>query len=160
MPNKDGRFILSGTGSRSLHGQTKLCGHISEKIHNEIRTQLLTHPDLMIMSGGAQGFDFLLAEAAHILGIEYVFAIPNSGYVNYYWPTMTDHQKAVFDGASRILTICNSLYQNGLHSNMVRNLFMIKHSMFMLVYNPTTPGTKHCYGEILKQNRAHKVITI
>ena len=158
MTNKDGRFVLSGTGSSSIHTNQQLCGRLSSVIHDEIRSQLLVYPELMILAGGARGFDFLLAQAAMVLGIDYVLALPNQGYKNYYWPDITPAEQEVFDHASKTIYVCKSLYVDGLHSNFVRNNFMVEHSDFMLVYNPVSPGTKHCFGTIKKVGRLHKVI--
>lgn len=152
-------YILSGTGSRSLAtAGTETAHRIADAIHLKLRQTKILHPDFQVMAGGAKGFDFLLAESAYFAKVPYILALPNKGYLPYYWPIMSDHEKAVFDTAIEQRFVCKSLYENGLHSNMVRNLYMVKHSSFMLVYNPTTPGTSHCFKAIKEAKRDYMIL--
>lgn len=80
------RVVLAGTGTRKIRVAEVAEQRRIFEITLDIVTKLYElFPQLVIMSGGAEGFDELLAKVGFRLGIPVVFALPNAGHPDYYW---------------------------------------------------------------------------
>lgn len=156
-------ITLAGTGSRSLALATP---ELKRSVWNELIAELehWTRPNY-IMSGGAEGFDHALALAAHHLNIPYILALPNRGYLNYYWTRnsvtksdRSDAAQAMLDNAYKVEYVCNSLYTNGVHSNFIRNQFMVDNANTFVVYQPSSRGTADCVRRIKAASKPYVVL--
>src|SRR4051812_45655295 len=80
-------FVVAGTGSRSLRTDDRAVQVAAMKVTTERIEQLASEhgEQLVVMSGGAEGFDELLARVALRLGIRLWLALPNKGYSKHYW---------------------------------------------------------------------------
>lgn len=159
---------VAGTGSRSFFPS-------SEPRFNEIKAKLTDYlsemsgmypNNVVVISGGAEGWDHHLAGVAHALEIPFVLCIPNKGYPNYYWiqhsRTGTDRGDQFFKMASYASFVeytaedvygVNGIYIGGKHTNFVRNERMVELCTELVVYKPSSSGTKHCLDQIKKANK-------
>ncbi len=149
-----GKYVIAGTGSRSFAELT-----MDRKVSISIDLSwYLTHHEqwdnMVILSGGATGWDHQIARIAHRLQIPYYLAIPNSGYGAYYWKADMDRWRNMVQHAAGVeftmeeVHQSNSLYLNGVHSNFVRNERMVELASEFVVYDPSSAGTKHCVNLI------------
>ena len=124
---------LMGTGSRSLvlHPDRK---EIFALLEFKILLMFESNPDLVLITGMAEGFDEAIAKIGLKNNIPYLAYIPNYGYADYYWKNhskmgknrINTYQK-LLNGAADITFVCQSnLYVDGVHSNFVRNSAMIE----------------------------------
>lgn len=153
----DGKFVLAGTGSRSFVDlSTEEQNRIISDLKEYFLLGLSKYPNLVIMSGGALGWDTVVARAAYQLEIPYVLCIPNKGYGPYYWG-----RAGKLDNFNRMLSYAqyveytmedvynhNGIYLNGEHSNFVRNRRMVELANGFVVYKSTSRGTSHCMTHI------------
>jgi len=109
---------------------------------------------LIVISGMAEGFDEALARAAIMANVPFIAAIPNNGYIEYYWGKksmlgrnrMAESQE-ILSKASDIVYVCDGIYgPDGRHANFHRNEWMVDHANIVWAYNPTTRGTAQCYA--------------
>lgn len=162
-------MIVAGTGSRSLAALAETDFKKYRQLCDDVTAYLrsLNDSDLVVISGMAEGFDEILAFAAVELQIPLRAYIPNKGYGEYYWKKNTcsgeDRYDVFFtllDYAKRtgeIRYVCNAIYSNSIHSNLIRNWAMVDDCDLLLVYNPVSPGTKSCYQYALSKNKPCKV---
>lgn len=158
------KFTIAGTGTRQLINEPKEYRH---KVLNYL-VELLEEAkkkhgaeNIQVISGMAEGFDEALARASVIAGVPFIAAVPNAGYINYYWGTPDSNKKTKGSrtGSSRINTglellskavevvnVCKSLYgEDGRHANFIRNEWMADRADVVWVYNPSnSPGTAQC----------------
>ena len=162
-------FIVAGTGSRSLVLDESKFTDIYDKLivlltdYREIMGNQLT-----VLSGMAEGFDECLAHASILVGASLMVAIPNKGYGNYYWKRnsllgedrMTEFNSLVSyaQDTGGVKYVCPSIYDKGRHSNFIRNEFMADLADVVLVYNPTSSGTRHCYDYCVKTGVATLIV--
>lgn len=165
-------YIISGTGSRTLQAaRSDIKMKASTILKAHLKPLLQEHPDAQIMSGMAEGFDKLLALTAIELGVPLICAIPNKGYGRYYWGqnSVSGHDmyskfKGILSQAAEVVYImedvhkAKGLYLNGVHSNFLRNDYMVTRGDFFFVWSPTTRGTKQCYQSILASGKPHMVL--
>jgi uncharacterized phage-like protein YoqJ len=119
-----------------------------------------------VIAGGAEGFDAALAVAAYDLKIPYVLALPNKGYLDYYWRrnslTRTDRSRqaeTMMSRAAEVVCVCSTIYdEKGQHANFTRNEWMLENAHHALVLDPQSPGTKHAYQLILAKKIPHTLI--
>lgn len=172
--------ILAGTGSRSLTLESK---EDKDKVLTKV-CEIVSRFDL-VLSGAAEGFDAIVAFAAHVSSVPYVLCVPNKGYPDYYWRqtslTGTDRywayeyleqrsQRVIFtkedvfgiDDVGVYLDAANNTSSwdktKGEHFNFVRNAFMVHYATEFVVYNPTSAGTSQCVGLIEKASLPYRVI--
>lgn len=164
------KFVIAGTGSRSFH----LVEHQAEpnqRLHDQMVMNLEAHPNLVVMSGGAEGWDETVASIARNLHIPYVMCIPNKGYGDYYWRRHSVHHRdrmAEFDEmlekAAAIEYVMEDVYHSsrlyvkGVHSNFVRNWRMVELARAFWVYGPTSRGTKDCLDRIKQVGKPYKIL--
>ncbi len=170
-----GDFVLAGTGSRSLRTAPRevqvdamelACARIAERV--------LEHGDrLVVMSGGAEGWDECLARAAIRLQVRLWLALPNRGYVAHYWGRASALKRdrlaefAEIEAAAWKITHVmeevhrtTQLKKDGKHANFWRNDFMVigdpsggfdfDGADDFAVLGPVKPdsGTDHCVKAI------------
>lgn len=154
---------MAGTGSRSLRvadravqvGAMDRCTTALEEHRGEYGDRLV------VMSGGAEGWDELLARCALRLNIRLWLALPNRGYLKHYWGRESllkrdrlAEAQTIVDQAVRITYVMEDVHDTkslkigGLHANFWRNLFMVETANDFLVWNPTSKGTAHCVKAI------------
>jgi hypothetical protein len=168
-------LIIAGTGSKELQS---LPQHNRIAVRNRLRDKLTDYDDeefeeykLVIMSGMAEGFDKALALTAIELGMDLICVIPNKGYGEYYWGKHSltgENQMVVFESilavAKEVVYVMEDvhhrtgIYLNGVHSNFLRNDYMVQRADRFLVWDPTTPGTKHCFAGIQKAHKPYEVM--
>jgi hypothetical protein len=158
MPQLDGKFVIAGTGSRSLVNDEDKMNKVEEYLIDLLTQAKAKHGDnLVVISGMAEGFDEVLARAAMCVGITLIAAIPNKGYSAYYWrnnSVLKIDRMDTFQELARYANetgavhyVCGkNVYVDGKHSNFVRNEWMADRADVVWVYNPTSRGTAQCYN--------------
>jgi len=148
-------FHIAGTGSRELVLDRERYCQVRDCLANLLAGAKAEHGDnLMVISGMAEGFDEAFASAAIMADVPFIAAIPNSGYIRYYWGRTsllkrdrTAEADAILSQASDIVYVCDGIYApDGRHANFHRNEWMVDHADIVWVYNPTTRGTAQCYA--------------
>lgn len=164
--------VIAGTGSRSL--AIMPYEHVN-RIFNQVADHLVEakrrHEKVMVLSGGAEGFDHVMATAAMATETPYVLILPNKGYLAYYWrehsvtgQDQSEDACAMKNGALWIEYVMedvhhsSSLRLNGVHANFIRNERMVELADEFLVYNPTSPGTAHCVTKILAAKKPFTIL--
>jgi hypothetical protein len=158
MPELDGKFVIAGTGSRSLI----LDEEKMDKVEDYLLELLIQAKDkhgnnLVVISGMAEGFDEALARSAMCVGVTLIAAIPNKGYSAYYWRDNSELKIDRMDTFQELARYANetgavhyvcgkNVYVDGKHSNFVRNEWMANRADVVWVYNPTSKGTAQCYN--------------
>lgn len=164
-------MIISGTGSRSLITDKLQYDKVYNKVLSRLSEINKTEKISAVISGMAEGFDEALAKAAMELNLQLICAIPNKGYLKYYWGEHSLLQYDRYAEAGKICTyaqlngkihyVCNSIYDSdGKHANFTRNEYMVKNCNYMFVYDPTSRGTSHCYNLIKENNLKHEIIEV
>lgn len=144
-------MMLCGAGSRSALDSYEP-EEFTSRLYDTITS--VECDSLSIMSGMAPGFDHALAQVAYDHNIELHLAIPNRGFIKYYWnnsnPVGMASAEELIDYATNVVYVMediygtNSLYHKGKHANLWRNDYMISNSDIFLIYNPDrTPGTSY-----------------
>ena len=158
MPELDGKFVIAGTGSRSLVKDEDKMNKVEEYLFDLLTQAKAKHGDnLVVISGMAEGFDEALARAAMCVGVALIAAIPNKGYSAYYWRDNSELKIDRMDTFQELARYANetgavhyvcgkNVYVNGKHSNFVRNEWMADRADVVWVYNPTSKGTAQCYN--------------
>lgn len=158
IPLLDGKFVIAGTGSRSLILDEEKMDKVEDYLIELLYQAKLKHGNnLVVISGMAEGFDEALARSAMCVGITLIAAIPNKGYSAYYWRDNSqlkiDRMDTFQDLAGYahrsggVHYVCGKdIYVNGKHSNFVRNEWMADRADVVWVYNPTSRGTAQCYN--------------
>ena len=158
------KFTIAGTGTRQLINEPQQYRH---KVLNYL-VELLEEAkkkhgaeNIQVISGMAEGFDEALARAAIIAEVPFIAALPNAGYINYYWsaPDVKKKTKGSRSGSSRlesgldlltkavqVVNVCKGIYgEDGRHANYIRNEWMADRASVVWVYNPNNDGgTQHC----------------
>ena len=158
MPQLDGKFVIAGTGSRSLILDEEKMEKVEDYLIDLLTQAKAKHGNnLVVISGMAEGFDEALARAAMCVGVTLIAAIPNKGYSAYYWRDNSqlkiDRMDTFQDLAGYahrsggVHYVCGkNIYVDGKHSNFVRNEWMADRADVVWVYNPTSRGTAQCYN--------------
>jgi hypothetical protein len=154
-------YKVMGTGSRSMILEPN-----AKEIYALLEYYLLlkaeAHPDLVLISGMAEGWDEAIAKVGLNNNIPYHVYLPNSGYGEYYWGRnsllkrnrMTMFNK-LLNGADDVTLVCHDLYgydETGrrVHSNFLRNTAMVEAADYAVVYSPSSPGTKDAVQKLKK----------
>ena len=158
MPLLDGKFVIAGTGSRSLILDEGKMNKVQEYLIDLLTQAKAKHGNnLVVISGMAEGFDEALARAAMSVGVTLIAAIPNKGYSAYYWRNNSQLKVDRMDSFQELAGyahrsggvhyVCGKdIYVNGKHSNFVRNEWMADRADVVWVYNPISKGTAQCYN--------------
>lgn len=157
-------YHVMGTGSRSMRTEPNAQSIFDTLLHHV--SQLFDeHPDLVLISGMAEGWDEAIAKAALKLKIPWIAAIPTVTYGDYYWSERisllkkdrTSEFKNLISKATEIVFVCDTLYINGVHANFVRNQWMVDKCDHALVYKPSSSGTRDALARL---NSAKKTYSI
>lgn len=158
-PNK---YYVMGTGSRSMRTDPNAQA-IFERLITYVQMLAEKH-DVMLISGMAEGWDEAIARTAIRLGIPFVAALPNEGYGKYYWQnhSVTGQDRyatfqTLLERAEHVEIVCDSLYVDGLHSNFVRNQWMVDHCDYALVFNAQSPGTRDAVARLRQGGKTFDV---
>jgi hypothetical protein len=172
-------FVVMVTGARELVNASK---EIREAAHIGLAAEFTTLKEkynLTVVTGLAEGFDELAAVLALELGVPYVVVMPNRSYGLYYWGQHSllnrnrlPRYNELKDSASEYITVANTLYVRkptdlnvpvafrvGEHANMVRNTYMLDISDGVIVWDPTTSGTRDCYNKAVARGMKVHVLT-
>lgn len=168
-------FVLAGTGSRSLRTADRATQlDAMELAMARIAERVLEHGNrLVVMSGGAEGWDECVARAAIRLRVRLWLALPNRGYIGWYWGRASLLKRdrlvefAEIEAAAWKITHVmeevhgtSALKKNGKHANFWRNDFMVIGGPLgevdfpgaddFAVLGPVVPGsgTAHCVKAI------------
>jgi len=153
-----GRFVIAGTGSRSY----RRTDEVFDRLYQQTSLFAEKYPDLVLMSGGAQGWDTEIANVAWLLNVPFVMCIPNKGYGPYYWKNNLDGWYFMLACAAAIeytmedVYQSNSLYLNGVHSNYVRNSRMVELADAFFVYDAGSSGTRDAVKKIEQAGKPYK----
>jgi len=161
------KFHIAGTGSRELVLFEDKRREVRDYLANLLTNAKAEHGDnLVVISGMAEGFDEALARAAIMAGVPFIAAIPNTGYIKYYWGRTSmlkrdrmAEAEEILSKASEIVHVCDGIYApDGRHANFHRNEWMVDHADIVWVYNPTTRGTAQCYAYCKKMGKRTIII--
>ena len=156
------RVIISGTGTRQLIKNPTRWNEVSKLVGDILQE----HDPELVIAGGAEGFDELLAWVAYVWSIPYVLYLPNPTYGDYYWKknSVTGYNRAedfqdMVKHAQSVYHVCGSIYENGQHSNFIRNKAMVDAADLMVVCSPvTSSGTSHAYKYILDKEVNYVIV--
>lgn len=146
-------MIISGTGPRKLIKDPTSWARVAKNIDNVFA--MYDEQIEYVISGGAEGFDELLAWQAYQNDIPYDLYIPNAGYPDYYWKkhSVTGLNRAedfrdmaLF--ARAVYYLYRGIYVDGVHTNHLRNDHMINQADLMIVCESDTPGTQNALAKI------------
>lgn len=160
-------MIVAGTGSRRLRKEDPSIRIEAFKRTCSTLHELNVNGDVTVMSGMAEGFDQTLAVAANFMGIPWIAAVPNTGYGSYYWGkksvTGGDRLRDFTDllsTAQDVIYVCgDKVYQGRVHSNFIRNTYMVEQADHVLVWEPTSRGTSHCVKEARRLKKPFTVLS-
>jgi len=150
----DNPFYIMGTGSRSMvnHPHAK---QIYEGLRDFLVEAYARNSNIILISGLAEGWDEAVAKVGMRECIPYIAAIPNSGYGEYYWArkSQTGHNRiSVFNelvaSAQEVVYVCDTLYVNGVHSNFIRNSWMVDRANEAVVYMAHSSGTRDAVAKL------------
>ena len=149
-------YKIMGTGSRKLvlrEDRREIYG----VLEYYLKLKLEAHPDLVLISGMAEGWDECLAWIGLRNQIPYHVYIPTASYGSYYWGRNSllglnrmDTFNKLVEGAQEVHYICNSLYVDGVHANFVRNDAMVEAADYAVVYDARSRGTSHAVAGLRK----------
>lgn len=154
-------YVVAGTGSSTFdeHDIT-----ITYQLYEMLADLQQDHNNLLVMSGGARGWDYVIAREAKRLKIPYVLILPNETYIDYYWSRrnksfandrLSDAQQMVAD-AVMVYYVCEDAkgsrnFWGG--ANLDRNDFMAQHANEFLVYDGASNGTRQCVATIKRMGK-------
>lgn len=156
-------FMVMGTGSRSA-----VTDENPKAIYDHLEARVLQlheqFPNLVLISGMAEGWDEMIASVGYRNEIPYDVYLPHPTYGEYYW---RDHSVKGHDrygyfqllvrGARRVHIVSQTLYVGTLHANFVRNARMVEMCDMALVYKPTSSGTRDAVGRLVSARKPYEV---
>lgn len=171
-------FKVMGTGSRSMV-------HAADRqfVYDNLRLMVVKirerHPDLVLISGMAEGWDEAIAKVGQKLSIPYIVVIPTDDYGDYYWRRNSQLKRDRFGmydllvrGASEKIR-CEDIYgpykmtkwgpmyvmSNGdeVHANKARNQVMVNMCDMALVYKPNSTGTRDAVARLVTAQKPYLV---
>ncbi len=152
-------IYIMGTGSRSLVtdlDRDKTIEDLNKYIGvlKEFYTDKIT-----LISGMAEGWDEEIARAAISNDIPFIAVVPNYGYGAYYWGNSGRYKEftKLLSEASDIIYVCKDIYENGVHSNFIRNQKMVDMCNVALVYKPESRGTQDAVSRLIKAKKNYRV---
>lgn len=155
-------FTIAGTGTRSIWGDKETMRTLHIKLVTMIKGAVEKHGKVIVISGCAKGYDYVLARAAKEAGAELHLHIPSPTYLDYYWGIEGKEREwvnSIADEASVVRTICeNHMYGR---ANYVRNQTMVDECDILWVFNPNnTSGTRQCTDYANKKGVRMHTVTI
>lgn len=158
-------FYVMGTGSRSLvtepdHVRKEAYG-ITERYILQLQEE---HPDLVIISGMAEGWDELIAVIAVRNNIPFHAYIPHPTYGEYYWGRKSllgrdrlARFRELMSSAEHVHITTTDLYVHGVHANFLRNQDMVNACDMALVYNPESRGTRDAVTRLVQAHKPYEI---
>lgn len=147
-----------------LHQVLAFTGHRPDKVQQfeqNIREDILASMMLMqpaaVVSGMAQGVDTWAAEAALVLGVPLVAAIPFKGQEKLWPASARKLYEAILARAERTFVVC----EGGYHATKMqaRNEWMVDHCDLLLAYwNGSAGGTANCVRHARKMKCNYFVV--
>lgn len=142
-----GRYVVAGTGGRRLANPAT----VKEKLDAIFASDLCSsRPNILVLSGMAEGYDEVLARSALEHRIPFWAAVPNRGYGPHYWGnnSVSGYDRMgefneLLAQAEGVTYVCRGIYEGGVHANFVRNQWMVDHADILLV-GPGDGGTRDC----------------
>lgn len=135
-------IVVSGSRSFVLHPDAKALYNVTEKFILSYREKYSNPSDpdsFWLIVGGAEGFDEACAKIAMRNDIPYLLALPNSKYGAHYWrdkplfkhPNRYNTFLEICKGAAEVHTVVPNglIYEHGVHSNHLRNKWMINEAL-------------------------------
>jgi hypothetical protein len=167
-PKANDYFIIAGTGARELVLNTELQNKVLHKVMETLEAAKAKYGDrLRVLSGGGEGFDYVLASAAHKVGVPFTLVIPHATYPEYYWRdhslTRTNRMRlwdTMKGAAHKVITVCDTLYVNGRLSHFIRNEWMVDHCNMLWVWDPMSKGTKSTWEYADKKGVKHYQVKV
>lgn len=154
-------MIISGTGPRNLIIKPERWREVSDRLENLL---IDLKPELVV-SGGAEGFDELLAWAAWSKGIPYILYIPYPGFAETYWKRRSvtgfdrsEDFKEMLNLAQGVRYLYTGPKQGGVYTTHLRNNDLIDASDLMIVCDSDTPGTTNTFNKIKEQGGSYVVV--
>lgn len=162
-------YNIMGTGSRSLVLREDR-HEIYAVLEYYLKLKLESHPDLMLVTGMAEGWDEAIAKIGYRNGIPYHVFLPNPTYGGYYWSkpegkspkqgslTGKNRMKTfsqLLNGATEVTVVCSSVYEGGVHANFLRNDAMVDVADYGVVYFPGKKPTSGTLHGVRALKRAH-----
>lgn len=152
-------FYVMGTGSRSMVVAANRL-HIYHHLRSHVLRLRDQHPDLVLISGMAEGWDEAIAKVGMRENIPFHAYVPNPGYGTYYWRdhSLTGCNRATqFDellaAASKVVYVAQTLYVGNVHANFVRNQAMVDACNLALVYQASSSGTADAVRRLTAANK-------
>ena len=150
-------FKISFTG----HRPAKLSPTVyRSQIRQFLSSQLVLHPDLLVISGGALGVDQVAAEVSLDLGIPFVFILPFPvDVMAARWPSFARKRlQDLISHAVRTYTVQRSFSMSGYQR---RNEAMVNHAdLLCAVFNGSPGGTANCISYAKSANLNIHVIPV
>lgn len=145
---------VMGTGSCSM-----VVDPAAKEIYSVLEYKILLmkeeNPDLILVTGMAEGWDEAIAKVGFRNDIPYEAYLPNSTYGAYYWGrksqtgrNRTNVFQELLNAAADVHVVCNGLYVDGVHSNFIRNSAMIDVADYALVYDKGSSGTRDAVAKL------------
>lgn len=150
--------IISGTGSRAF----SLNGPRFNALADEVIRVKARYPKLVIMSGGATGFDEALAKLAIAHQIPLVLVMPNRAYPGKYWGAKGKDQARLGDfhdmedAAQCVIWLDGTPNARNLHMIQLADFFWV--DKVRALDNSQFNGTRHCYQCLCTAGKVHKFI--
>lgn len=149
-------FVVAGTGSRQFVHTKEVMEQIEARL-----SDLKSHKDVLVCSGGAEGFDYGMARAAYHQDIPYILMLPSPGYIEYYWSAkgsvsgqdVTSYAQPMLDNAKQIFYVCDD--PGGItgkwgSANFQRNQILVDIADKFFVYDKESRGTADCFRRLTK----------
>lgn len=137
---------------------------IYEILKYKIMLLLSSYPDLVLISGMAEGWDEAIAKIGLREGIPYEVYLPNKTYGQYYWGRKSllgfdrsEHFQQLIDGCAELHIVCPDIYVDGVHSNFLRNQSMVDTCDHALVYEPKSRGTQDAVRRLKGAKKPYEV---
>ncbi len=157
-------YTIAGTGSRSLVTDLLKRLEVLDALIVLLLEYKKQHGNVRVISGMAEGFDEALAIAAIIVEVPWIAAIPNKGYLEYYWGRNSllgvnrlESALSLTSKAVGVVHICDSYrgvkYPFPGGANFDRNEWMVDNCDIVWAYDTGSKGTKHCYGYAQKTGK-------
>ena len=152
-------YYLMGTGSRSMVNHPHAV-EIYNGLKNFILEMYRVRPNLVLISGLAEGWDEAIAKVGMREKIPYIVAIPHPTYGQYYWRdhSVTGRNRMnmftlLVQSAKEVVTVSDSIFVNGTHSNFIRNTWMVNHCNEATVYMAHSSGTRDAVAKLKSVNK-------
>lgn len=134
--------VVAGTG----HRPEKLGGYgwnVYSKLFSFAKGVLFNLGDIQLITGMAMGWDMALADAAIVLKIPFIAAVPFDGQEAKWSPLFQTHYRRLLKHATRVEVVCEGSYS--AWKLQERNEWMIDNcTQALALWNGSKGGTFNC----------------